>query len=136
MGAGCFTRENGSGREVEKYKCRLATQGIWQVEGGAVHGGVLTHPSDSVNPNILATVAAKDGELRQFDAEQKCLEANVHEETYIKILEENQKFPGAVGLLNKIYRLVQADNCWFNKFRNDCTAIRFEQSDVDPCAFR
>ena len=47
---------------------------------GALHEGVLTHPSDSVNPDTLATAAAKDEELRHFDAEQAFLEASVDEE--------------------------------------------------------
>ena len=61
---------------------------------------------------LLAIAAAKDGELRHFDAEQACLKADIDEETYIEIPEEFQEFPGAVGRLNKaIYELVQAGRC-------------------------
>ena len=86
---------------------------------------------------LLAMAAAKDGELRQFDAEQAFLKAGIDEEIYIEIPEEFQKFPGAVGRLNKaIYGPVQAGRCWNNKFCDDMTAIGFEQARADPCVFR
>ena len=37
---------------------------------------------------LLAMAAAKDGELRHFDAEQAFLKANIDEEIYVEILEE------------------------------------------------
>ena len=55
--------------------------------------------------------AANDGELYHFDTEQVFLEASADEEIYIKHPEENQTFPAVVGLLNKIYGLVQAERC-------------------------
>ena len=102
---------------------------------GALHEGVLTHPSDSANRDTLATAVAKGEELRHFDTEQAFLEASVNEEIYIKLPEENHKFLRTVGLLNKIHGLVQAERCWFNKFRYDRTAIGFKQPEVDPCMF-
>ena len=54
----------------------------------------------------------------------------------LKFSKENQTFWRAVGLLNKIYGLVQAERCWFNNVRYDRTTIGFEQSEVDPCVFR
>ena len=81
--------------------------------------------------------AAKDGELRHFDAEQAFLKADIDEEIYIKTPQEFQEFLGAVGRLNKaIYGLVQAGRCWNNKFCDDLTAIGFEQAKADPCVFR
>ena len=86
---------------------------------------------------LLAMAAAKDGELRHFDAEQAFLKADIDEEIYIEIPEEFQEFPGAVGRLNKaIYGLVQAGRCWNNKFCDDMTAIGFEQAKAEPCVFR
>ena len=86
---------------------------------------------------LLAMAAAKDGELRHFDAEQAFLKADIDEEMYMEIPEEFQEFPEAVGRLNKaIYGLVQAGKCWNNKFCDDMTAIRFEQAKADPCVFR
>ena len=41
--------------------------------------------------------AAKDGELRHFDAEQVFLKANINEKIYIEIPEEFQEFPGGNG---------------------------------------
>ena len=80
--------------------------------------------------------AAKDGELRHFDAEQAFLKADTDEEIYIEIHEEFQEFPGAVGRLNKaINGLVQAGRYWNNKFC-DITAIGFEQAKEDLCVFR
>ena len=76
---------------------------------------------------LLAMAAAKDGELRHFDAEQAFLKADIDEEMYIEIPEEFQEFRGAVGRLNKaIYGLVQAGRCWNNTFC-DMTAIGSEQ---------
>ena len=42
----------------------------------------------------LAMAAAKDGELRYFDAEQAFLKADIDEEIYIEIPEEFQEFRG------------------------------------------
>ena len=65
------------------------------------------------------------------------MKADINEQIYIEIPEKYQKFPRAVGLLNKtIYGLVQAGRCGNNKFCNDMTAIGFEQSKADPCVFR
>ena len=76
---------------------------------------------------------AEDGELRHFDEEQVFLKANIDEEIYIEIPEEYQKFPGAVGLLNKsIYALIQARRCWNRMFFDDMTAIGFEKSKAYP----
>ena len=75
--------------------------------------------------------AAKGGELRCFDTEQAFLKANIDEEIYIEIPKEYQEFTNKA-----IYGLVQAGRCWNNKFCNDMTAIRFEQSKADPCEFR
>ena len=81
--------------------------------------------------------AAKDGELRHFDAEQAFLKADIDEEIYIEIPEEFQEFPGAVGRLNKaIYGLIQAGRCWNNKLCDGMAAIGFEQAKADPCMFR
>ena len=56
---------------------------------------------------LLATVAAKGGELCHFDTEQKFLKADINEKIYIDIPEEYEEFSRAVGLLNKaIYGLV------------------------------
>ena len=61
----------------------------------------------------MTAAAAKDGELRHFDAEEAFLKTDIDEEIYIEIPEEFQEFPGAVGRLNKaIYGLVQAGRCW------------------------
>ena len=81
--------------------------------------------------------AAKDRELRHFDAEQAFLKADIDKEIHIEIPEEFQEFPGAVGRLSKaIYGLVQAGRCWNNKFCDDVTAIGFEQAKANPCVFR
>ena len=86
-----------------------------------------------MKPDTLATAAAKDGELHHFDAELTFEEASVDEGIYIKISEENQTLLGAVGLLNKTYRLLLAERCWFNKFRVGRTVIVLEQSEANPC---
>ena len=64
------------------------------------------------------------------------MEVSVDEDIYITVPEVNQKFPAAVGLLNKMYGLVQGGRCWFNIFRDERTALGFEQSEADPCVFR
>ena len=42
---------------------------------------------------LFATAAAKDGELRHFEAEQALLKAEIDEGIYIKISEEYQEIP-------------------------------------------
>ena len=86
---------------------------------------------------LLAMEAAKDGELRHFEADQAFLNADIDEEIYIKIPEEFQEFPGVVGRLNKvIYGLVQVGRCWNNKLCYDMTAIGFEQKRIGVCFAR
>ena len=54
-------------------------------------------PANASIRMFLAMAAAKDRELRHFDAEQAFLKADIDEEIYIEIPEEFQEFPGAVG---------------------------------------
>ena len=85
----------------------------------------------------MTAAAAKDEELRHFDAEEAFLKADIDEEIYIEIPEKFQEFPGAVGRLNKaIYGLVPAGRGWNNTFCDDMTAIGLEQAKADPCVFR
>ena len=113
--------------EVGNCRCQLVTQGFWQVEGVHYTEKYSPRPSVASIRMLLATAAAKDGELRHFDAEQAFLKADIDEEIYIEIPEEFQEFPGAVGRLNKaIYGLVQAGRCWNDKFCGDMTAIGLE----------
>ena len=101
-----------------------------------LHGKVHPTPATMSIRMLLAMAAAKDGELRHFDAEQAFFKADIDEEIYIEIPEEFQEFPGAVGRLNKaIYGLVQAGRYWNNKLCDDITAIGFEQAKLDPCMF-
>ena len=128
-----YKRKIGQDGKVEKYKCGLVAQGFWQ-EGG-VHDTekYLPTPATASIRMLMAMAVANDGELRHFDAEQTFLKADIDEEIYIKIPEEFQEFPGAVGRLNKaIYGLVQAWRYWNNKFCDDMTAIGFKQAKVDP----
>ena len=124
------------GQNSWKYKCRLVAQGFWQVEGVHYTENHSPTPATASIRMILAMAAAKDGELRHFDAEQTFLKADIDEQIYIEIPEEFQEFPEVVGRLNKaIYGLVQAGRCWNNKFCDDMSAIGFEQAKADPCVF-
>ena len=130
-------RKIGHDGKVEKYKCRLVAQGFWQVEDVHYAKKYSPTPATASIRMLLAMAAAKDRELRHFDAEQAFLKADIYEEIYIEILEEFQEFSEAVGRLNKaIYGLVQAGRCWYNKFCDDMTAIGFKQAKADPCVFR
>ena len=93
-----YKREIGQDGKVEKYKCRLVAQGFCQVEG--VHNTEKHSPTPATASirMLLAMVAAKDGELRHFDAEQAFLKSDIDEEIYIEIPEEFQK----LGRLNKV----------------------------------
>ena len=131
-----YKRKLGQDGKVEKYKCRLVVQEFWQVEGVHYTEKYSPTPATASIRMILAMAAAKDEELRHFNAEQAFLKADIDEEIYIEIPEEFQEFRGAVRRLNKaIYGLVQAGRCWNNKFC-DMTAIGFEHARVDPCVFR
>ena len=92
-----YKRKIGQDGKVEKYKCRVVAQGFWQVEGVHYTEKYLPTPATVSIRMLLAMAAAKDGELRHFDAEQAFLKANIDEEIYIEIPEEFQEFPGAVG---------------------------------------
>ena len=79
----------------------------------------------------------KNWELRHIDVEQAYLQADIDEEIYIELPEDNRAFPNVVGLLRKdIYGLVQPEVCWFRKFKDGIKEKDFEQSHADPCVFR
>ena len=131
------TRKIGQDGKIEKIKCRLVAQGFWQVEGVHYTEKYLPTPATASIRMLLAMAAAKDGELRHFDAEQTFLKTDIGEVIYIEIPEEFQKFPGAVGrLIKAIYGLVQAGRCCHNKFCDDMMAIGFMQAKTDSCVFR
>ena len=128
-----YKQKIGQDGKVEKYKCRFVAQGFWQVEGVHYTEKYSPTPATASIRMLLASAAAKDGELRHSDAEQAFLKVDIDEEIYIEIPEEFQEFPGAVGRLNKaIYGLVQAGRCWNNTFCDDMAAIGFEQAKADP----
>ncbi|CAN0447625.1 unnamed protein product, partial [Ascophyllum nodosum] len=133
-----YKRKIGQDGKVEKYKCRLVAQGFWQVEGVYYREKYSLTPATASIRILLAMAAAKDGELRHFDAEQAFLKADIDEEIYIEIPEEFQEFWGAMGRLNKaISGLVQAGRCWNNKLCDDTAAIGYEQAKADHlCVFR
>ena len=60
--------------EVENCRCQLVAQGFWQVEGVHYTEKYSPTPSAASIRMLLATAAAKDGELRHFDAEQAFFE--------------------------------------------------------------
>ena len=74
-----YKRKIGQNGEVEKYKCRLVAQGFWQVEGVHYTEKYSPTPATSSIRMLLAMAAAKDGELRHFDAEQAFLKADIDE---------------------------------------------------------
>ena len=130
-----YKRKIGQDGKVKKYKCRHVAQGFWQVGGVHYTEKYSPTPATASIRMLLAMTAAKDGELRHFDAEQAFLKADIDDEIYIDIPEEFQEFPGAVGRLNKvIYGLVHTGRCW-NKFCDDMTAIGFEQAKANPFVF-
>ena len=122
--------------EVETYKYRLVAQGFWQVEEVHHTDKYSPTPAAALIQMLLATTAAKDGEMRHFDAEQEFLKADIGEEVYIEIPGEYPDFPGAVGLLKAVYWLVQVRRCRNIKFCDDSMAIGFEQSKSDLRVFR
>ena len=131
-----YKRKIGQDGKVEKYKCRLVARGFWQVEGVHYTEKHSPTPATASIRMLLAMAATKGEELRDFDAEQAFLKADIDQEKSIEISKELQEFPGAVGRLNKaIYGLVQARRCWNNKLCADMTAIGFEQAKADPCVF-
>ena len=65
-----YKRNIGQDGEVEKYQCRLVTQG-WQVEEVYYTENYSPTPAAASIRMLLATAAAKDGELRHFNAERE-----------------------------------------------------------------
>ena len=65
-----YKRKIGQDGKVEKYKCRLVAQGFWQMEGVHYTEKYSPTPATASIRMLLAMAAAKDGELRHFDAEQ------------------------------------------------------------------
>ena len=96
-----YKRKIGQDGKAEKYKCRLVAQRFWHVEGVHYTGKYSPTPATASIRMLLAMTAAKDGELRHFDAERAFLKADIDEQIYMEIPGEFQEFPGAVGRLNK-----------------------------------
>ena len=80
-----YKRKIGKDGKVEKYKRRLVTQGFSQVEGVHYKENYSPTPAIASIRMLLAMAAAKDGELRHFDAEKAFLKANIDEEIYSEI---------------------------------------------------
>ena len=89
-----YNRKIGQDSKVEKYKCRRVAQGFWQVEG--VHYTEKYSPTPAIASirMLLAMAAAKDGELRHFDAVEAFLKADIDEEIYIEIPRSSRSFWG------------------------------------------
>ena len=64
-----YKRKIGQDGKVEKYKCRLVAQEFWQGEGIHYTEKYSPTPATASIRMLLAMAAAKDGELRHFDAE-------------------------------------------------------------------
>ena len=73
-----YKRKIGQDGKVGKYKCRLVAQGFWQVEGAHYTERYSPTPVTATIRMLLAMAAAKDGELRQFDAEQEFWKVDIH----------------------------------------------------------
>ena len=82
-----YKRKIGQDGKVEKYKCRLVAQELWQVEDVHYTEKYSPTPATASIRMLLAMAAAKNGELCHFDAEQAFLKADVDEEIYIEIPE-------------------------------------------------
>ena len=78
-----YKRNIGHDGKVDKYNCRLVAQGFWQVEGVHYTEKCSPTPATASIRMLLAMAAAKDGELRHFDAKQAFLKADIDEEIYI-----------------------------------------------------
>ena len=81
-------RKIGQDREVEKYKCRLVTQGFWQVQGVHYTENYSPTPAVASTHMLLTTAEAKDRELHHFDVRQAFLKVDTDEEVYIETPEE------------------------------------------------
>ena len=80
----------------------------------------------------MTVAAAKDGELCHFDGEEAFLKTSAGNETYIEDFRGISEVSGGIGVLNKIYELVQAGRCLFNINCDD----KFEESKTDRRVFR
>ena len=64
-----YKRKFGQDGKVEKYKCRLVAHRFWQVEGVQYTEKYSPTPATASIWMVLAMAAAKDEELRHFDAQ-------------------------------------------------------------------
>ena len=113
------------------------TQGFHQVEGLHYYEASSPTPTASSMRAVLASAAVKNWKLRYINVEQAHLQADIDEEIYIELPEDNRAFPNTIGLLRKaIYGLVESGLCWFRKFTDGIKEKGFEQSHADPCVFR
>ena len=63
-----YNRKIGQDGKVEKYKCQLVAQGFWQLESVHYTEKYSPTPATASIRMRFAMAAAKDGELRHFNA--------------------------------------------------------------------
>ncbi len=121
-----------------RFKARLVAKGYSQKEGinyNETYAPVVRYESIRA---VLATAAAHNIEITQFDVKTAFLHGDLSEEIYMKQPQgfADSRHPNSVfRLMKSLYALKQASRAWNVKFHNFLLQSGFIRSTADPCVF-
>lgn len=123
---------------IEKYKARLVVKGFNQEKGINFNETFSPVARMSSIRTILSVAAHKGMDLAQFDVSTAFLYGTLDEKEIVYMHQPKGFKDGSkkVCKLNKsLYGLKQAARCWYERFNNFMTKLKFVPLHADPCIF-
>lgn len=121
---------------IERYKARLVVRGFTQefgVDYNETFSPVMRFTSVRA---ILATAAAKEMTLKQFDVKTAFLYGELSEDVYMRQPVGYENDDNKVcKLIKSLYGLKQASRVWNKKFTAFIEEFHFKPTESDPCVF-
>ncbi|CAM9200934.1 unnamed protein product [Sphacelaria rigidula] len=118
-----------------KAKARLVFRGDRQEIGGIPT--ISPTPPTTTNRVDAAVACAEGKTIFHFDVEQAFVQSKLEDDVYMRLPPGLGERSGTVVHLHKtLYGLKQAAREWYGKLGKTLKGLGFEQSLIDPCAFR
>ena len=136
-----FSVKPNSDGSVERFKCRMVTDGKTQTYGVNFSEIFSTVVKFSTFRMALHIAAVRDYDITAIDISTAFLHGkidvpNCYMQMPIGLPQYDSEGNKLVCHLKKsIYGLKQAPRIWFNHFKSSLTLFGFIQSEVDPCLF-
>ena len=136
-----FSVKPNSDGSVERFKCRMVTDGKTQTYGVNFSEIFSTVVKFSTFRMALHIAAVRDYDVTAIDISTAFLHGkidvpNCYMQMPVGLPQYDSEGNKLVCHLKKsIYGLKQAPRIWFNHFKSSLTLFGFTQSEVDPCLF-